>query len=358
MGTGERRRCPAGSTAAATVGQPWAGAGARGMGRLGGPAGPRRQPWLPGPRAGLEAPPRRPSDSLAGARGWKRRRCDGYAATALPSAAGARGTRERRAQKERDPPPSGACSESSALPAPQPSAWTEPAPPPYAGPAPATLTRAACGGTWERLPVGPGGAAAQGARGMSQCGDSGAPRRRRCPAGSTAAATALGRRLHGMGETPAGPRRQPGLGGALARPGGASEWCPAGSAAAGPWQQPYSGGMPGRKRRRGDTDSLAGARGRKRRRGDGGAATVDSPALKAAAGAGARGTRERRAHRNPSVGIDRMDGFLAAYHQESDAERIYFVCADGRRSPAGEHASQTRKNAGNACALESFSGNR
>ena len=107
------------------------------------------------------------------------------------------------------------------------------------------------GGTREPLPAGPGGAAAlrQDARSMSQCEESGAPRRRRCPAGSTAAATALGRRAR--------PHW-----GAGARALGASEWCPAVSAAAGPWQQPYSGGMPGRKRRRGDTDSLAGLRGR------------------------------------------------------------------------------------------------
>ena len=32
---------------------------------------------------------------------------------------------------------------------------------------------------------------------------------------------------------------------------------------------------------------------------------------------------ETSAHSNPLVGIDRMDGLLAAHHQESDAQRIY-----------------------------------
>ena len=33
---------------------------------------------------------------------------------------------------------------------------------------------------------------------------------------------------------------------------------------------------------------------------------------------------------NPAVGIDGMDDFKAAYHQESEAQRIYFVRADRR----------------------------
>ena len=41
---------------------------------------------------------------------------------------------------------------------------------------------------------------------------------------------------------------------------------------------------------------------------------------------------ETRAHSTSSVGIDRMGGFLAAHHQESDAERIYFVCGLRRGS--------------------------